>query len=251
MRKPVRIGLIVAAGVAAVAGVLLLIAWRAYRHVPEFYDEAIAIDPGEQRQASREMSSRVTMLYSDAQRRGDWQALFTTEQINGWLAVDLKEKHADLLPDTIRDPRVAIGAGLVTLALRVQSESIDAVFSLGFEPYLVEPNVVAFRLRKARAGAIPIPLADVLAQIEDAARKANLAVRWTEIENDPVAILTLAPHRDRHGHITLLDKLDVQEGQVYLSGRTQIEAELLKSGGEHDFPTRVADEPHQMSHRQR
>ena len=49
---------------------------------------------------------------------GRWQALFTAEQINGWMAVDLARNFPNTLPPGVVDPRVDIRPEGVTVACR-------------------------------------------------------------------------------------------------------------------------------------
>lgn len=220
MNRKMRNVAFVLLGLAGLGCAFFLGTYQAYRHVPDFYATALTIKPEEQREASQELSSRVTMLYSDTQQQGDWKALFTQEQINGWLAVDLVEKHGKVLPPTIHDPRVEITDEAATLALRIQDESIDAVFSLSMEIYLAESNVVAFRLRKARAGALPVPMSEVLLHLTAAAEHLNLPLRWTQVEDDPVALLTIEPQKDSDDNVLHLDVLELRDQEIFFSGRT-------------------------------
>ena len=220
MSGKVRIVVFLFLGLAALAGAFFLGTYQAYQHVPDFYSDALTAKPEEQREASQELSSRVTMLYSDAQREGDWKALFTQDQINGWLAVDLVEKHGDLLPPTIQDPRIEITEEAVTVALRIQDEAMDAVFSLEIEPYLAESNVVAFRLRRARAGALPVPMSEVLAHLKNAADHIDLPLRWAQVDDDPVALLTIVPQRDKDDNELQLDILELHDKEIFFSGST-------------------------------
>lgn len=241
MTRKLRIGLFGALFLILLGGGFFLGTYRAYRHVPAFYEAALTAEPEQQREASQEMSSRVTMLYSDTQKQGDWKALFTQDQINGWLAVDLVEKHGDTLPPTIRDPRVEITPDALTLALRVEDESINAVFSLTLDIYLAESNVVAFRLRKARAGALPVPMNEVLSHLTTAAEHLNLPLRWTQVEDDPVALLTIEPQKDSHDNVLYLDVLELQEREIFFSGRT-VPADEAGSHVGSSLPTYVARE---------
>lgn len=242
MTRKLRIGLFLFLGVAVLAAAFFLGTYQAYRYVPDFYEQALTKEPAAQREASQELSSRVTMLYSDAQQTGDWKALFTQEQINGWLAVDLVEKHGELLPPTIHDPRIEISPETLTLALRIEDESINAVFSLSVEVYLAESNVVAFRLRKARAGALPIPMSEVLVHLTTAAEHLNLPLRWTQVENDPVALLTVEPQKDSEDNVLHLDALELQNQEIFLSGRTMPASEAAPGNGGAMLPTHVARE---------
>ena len=76
------------------------------------------IDPQKLETGSRELESRATALYSEARQPGQWQAAFTSDQINGWLALQLAEVYADALPDEISEPRVAIEDDHLTVGFR-------------------------------------------------------------------------------------------------------------------------------------
>jgi hypothetical protein len=94
----------------AAAGVVIAVgAWAYYaaRQVRPFYRQALQTKPAALEQGSREMESRATALYSDARKAGQWNAVFTADQINGWLATQLTAEHVGELPNEIRDPRVA------------------------------------------------------------------------------------------------------------------------------------------------
>ena len=89
--------------------VLLLgggLAWMltAVRHVPHFYADALAVEPAVQKQSSAEMIRRSATLSNDVRRGGRWQATFTVQQINGWLAVDLRENYPNAIPPQLRRP---------------------------------------------------------------------------------------------------------------------------------------------------
>ena len=92
-------------------------AYYAARQVRPFYKQALQIEPEVLERGSRELESRATALYSDARQHGQWQALFTAEQINGWLATQLAQNQDGELPKNFRDPRVAIAHDVLTLGL--------------------------------------------------------------------------------------------------------------------------------------
>jgi hypothetical protein len=216
------------AGVAAVLLVLalaatLFIVYRASRHVPQFYQQALAADPVVQRSAGDELERRALELTNEVQHSGDWEAVFTDEQINGWLAVDLIEKFPDLLPSEVHEPRVVITPDEVRVACRYTDENITAVISLALTVGLTdEPNVVAVRVKRVRAGALPIPLNQFLDDITQAARESGLDLRWTQAEGDPVALIRLPTENTELPDRTLhLKKFELRAGEAYLAGETQ------------------------------
>jgi uncharacterized protein YpmS len=210
-----------------VGGLLLLIAvgvgvlfWAVTRE-PEFYRVATAVDPIAQQQASHEMLQQAAALKNESRREGRWQAVFTAEQINGWLAVDLVENHPDALPETLRDPRVAIEPGRMMLACRFQQGRAGSVLALAVEPYLPEPNVLALRISKARAGLMPMPLSEVLDQVSQAAVQAGLPVQWRQDGGEPVAWIPLPSLSENGEKRVQIDTLELRRGEIYLAGSTR------------------------------
>ena len=180
MRKRLHLVALIGCGLLLVIAAGLYGLHRGLQHEPEFYREAIGTDTSRQRQASEEMLERTAALYSDVREEDQWRALFTAEQINGWLAVDLVQNHPDVLPRSLRDPRVAIRTDRMTVACRLQRRGLTGVVTLTVEPYIQEPNLLALRIRKARAGLVPMPLAEILDRISEAARRMDLRLRWRQ-----------------------------------------------------------------------
>lgn len=202
---------------ACAAGVAL---YQALRHTPEFYRKALAADTAAQHLASDQMLQRATALASDVNKPGRWHAVFTADEINGYLAVQLPKDYPGLLPASFRDPRIAITPQHVVLACRYEDSRVACVLSLTVEVYLADPNVVALRLRRARAGAIPLPLDDVLRQISRATEHLAWRVQWRQAEGDPVAQVHLPMPRGQDRKRIQIDTLRLGEGEIYVSGRT-------------------------------
>ena len=203
-----------------VGGLLLVLAYRATQRVPEFYQQAIQTDPKTQVAASDRMLQQTAALVSDVKRKEKWHFLFTAEEMNGWLAVDLPKNHAKALPPDLRDPRVSITPGELTIACQAQRGGIKTVLSLTVEAYVDEPNVVAIRLKKARAGVLPLPLNDVLDQFSAAARRAQVPVQWRQIDGDPVALIRLPPPRDAKDRVIRIEELRLEKDEIYVAGTT-------------------------------
>src|SRR6185369_763044 len=130
MARKLRIAAVGMLTVTTLLVALLGSAYYAARQVRPFYEEALQIKPEVLERESRELESRATALYSDVKQVGHWQALFTAEQINGWLATQLAENAKNDLPTNIRDPRVAIARDVLTLGFRTTSGGVDTVISV-------------------------------------------------------------------------------------------------------------------------
>ncbi|MBI3464972.1 MAG: hypothetical protein HY000_18235 [Planctomycetes bacterium] len=214
-------------GAALAGGLLLIVAavlvWtdRAVHHVPSFYRQALRVDQKLQERSSNEFLQQAASLVSEAPKTGPWHAVFTQDQINGWLAVDLVKNHGRLLPAGVSDPRLQITPGGVTLACQYNSGKIHTVFSLQLEPYLAEPNVVALRIERARAGAVPLPLDQILQGFTTAAEKADLQLAWKQTDGDPVALVTLPSLISDDELLLRLETLELREGELHLAGQTE------------------------------
>jgi uncharacterized protein YpmS len=230
MRKRLQLTVIALLAVVLCAGIALLLTYRSLKHVPPFYNQALAANSVKQEIASEELGSRATALYNDVRLRQKWEALFTDDQINGFLAVDLPEKHPRLLPKDVREPRVAITPEHVTLGFQVEASGVTTVFSVEADVYLSEPNVIALHLQGARAGKLPLPLQKVLDHISVAAQRLKIPLRWAQADGDPVALLTIEPTSPQGKHRMQLETLELHDGEVYVAGSSQ----KRRRGGEED-----------------
>ena len=158
--------------------------------MPHFYTAALAQPSTSAHEASDQLIREAAALVSDLRKSGRWQALFTTEQINGWLADDLLKNHPTLLPPTVSEPRVAIEDNQLMLGFRWQQPRWNVVVSLAADVYLREPNVVAVRIRKVRAGGLPLPLKNLLNDLIAAGRGLDLQIDEQQIEGDPLLLIT-------------------------------------------------------------
>lgn len=202
-------------------GVGFLALYRASQHVPKFYEQALTGDPKAVEDASDEMIEQAAALANEIRQGGQWEAVFTAEQINGWLAVDMERNYPDLLPSSLSDPRVAIEPDQMWIACRLERHNLKSVVSMAADVYLAAPNVIALRIRRARAGLVPLPLGKVLDTISQQASDLDLAIQWRQAEGDPVVEIAIPPPRDEDDKAVRIEALRLGEGKLYLSGSTE------------------------------
>jgi len=195
--------------------------YMAMGRVRPFYAEAIRLDPGVLETGSRELETRAAALYSDARQPGQWQAAFTAEQINGWLALQLAELYGDDLPDDISEPRVAIGNGRLTLGFRTRRGGVATVVSADAAVMLTDEGDVAIRLQSVEAGALPLPVMQVADDVSKACQKLSLPVRWTQDNGQPVALVDVARSGGTKKWRIVLDSLELRDGTIHLAGHTE------------------------------
>jgi hypothetical protein len=205
---------------AATAYVLL-------RHEPEAYAQA-ALPPGPARQIrSGEFHERVCTLVNDTRCEADWQAEFTEEQINSYLAEDFLRSKPFELPEGVRDPRVKLRAGQVILGFRYGHGELSSVVSVQARVWLPksEPNLLALEIEQLRAGAIPLAVKVIQDELEKAVRGQKMDIQWYRHEGHPVAVIRF--QADRRDPTVVLKELEVRDGAVLVKGRT-LEPEMRK-----------------------
>lgn len=225
MPKLLKIALLLLLVLAVIGAGVAATLYRATQQVPDFYEHALQLEPETMKKAGDELERRMLALQNDIHQDGHWQAVFTVEQINGWLAADLDEKFPGLLPNGVQDPRVAIVDGQLRVACRHEGSGLNAIISFTLEPYLTQnPNEVAVRIRELRAGSLPLPMTKALERISKAANRADLRLQWAQEDDDPVALLTLPSSRPELRRNYRVDELAIEEGAIVVTGHTQADS---------------------------
>ncbi len=219
MRTPGRKKRLVILGlVAATLGAVPAAVWLSLTHQPTFY-RALAAGPGAQREAkAKHFVASSLQLRNDISNERDWQAVFTDQEVNAWLAEDLAALFADQIPPEVHEPRVAFEADRVTLAFQLDRGPIRSVIWVVAAARVPEDNVLALTLEKIRAGVIPISADRVIGPITDQAREHGLDIEWTRDHGLPVATIRARPGRSRPDIV--LERLNIRQGQIRLSGRS-------------------------------
>ena len=117
--------------------------------------------------------------------------------------------------------RVTIEPEQIRIACRVDRKDWAGVVSLSVDVYLAEPNVIAARIRDARAGSLPLPLRGILDKIAEEAAQTDFEIRWRQAEGDPVIEVVVAPPRDKDDKRVRIESLQLGKGKVYVSGSTE------------------------------
>jgi hypothetical protein len=209
----------------AVAPLLLVVGGGAYwlyiasQDVPEFYSAALEMPPSAADVAGDQFSQSAVALAGTVREEGEWTAFFTDEQINGFLAADLPEKHPKLLPPEFTDPRVRILDDRAQIGIRCKFGGISTVAWIDVSVSMTDAYEAAVRFRRVRAGSLPLPQSEVLDAVSQVAADLGLVLRWTTVEGDPTAIMALPPLDDR-GLRYELTRLKLATGKLFIAGRT-------------------------------
>jgi hypothetical protein len=189
--------------------------------MPDFYARALVQDRMALERAGKELEHQAANLVGDVRRPGRWQAQFTADEINGWLAMAGEAANARLLPPQISSPRVCIDNDRAQIAFRWSKPLWSAIVHLETEVYLQSENVVAVRICKARAGWLPLPLGALLEDLIGAGRDIGFAIEQQQIEGDPLLLLTLPAAYDRSNKLVCLESLELTPNEIYVAGRCE------------------------------
>jgi hypothetical protein len=223
-RKRRRLLWLILVAILLLVAAVLLGLYVAVRHVPAFYRQAMAADQAKLEKGSDRMLQQAAAMQGALSRPGRWRVRITSEEINGWLAVDMARNHRRALPPALGDPRMSINPQTLKVACRFCG-SIETVLSLTVEPKMSEPNVLAVRIVRARAGLLPLPLGQVLNRLSEAVQALQrqglpLRLEWRQAGADPVAVLTLLPDEDADS-IPSIDTLQLGDEEIDLAGTTK------------------------------
>jgi hypothetical protein len=218
MRKPgkraLTIGLLIVAALVAVPATI----WMSLTHQPQFYRAMVQVPREQQEAKARRFVAQSLQLRNDIINEPSWEAIFTDQEVNAWLAEDLVTEFADQLPPEVHEPRIVFGLDRITLAFELDQGPLRSVIWVVARPRIPEPNVLELTFEKIRAGVLPVPSEKVIDQIVEQARMHGLDVRYERVDQLPVIVVRYKPNSDRED--VLLEQVQIREGEIRLAGRS-------------------------------
>src|SRR5262245_43371563 len=212
-KRLVWVGLILAIVVATPAGV-----WLSLPSQPSYY-RAMVLQSREQREGkARKFVAQGLQLRNDICNEPNWEAVFSDQEVNAWLAEDLVTHFADHLPPEVDEPRVLFEMDRIILAFQLRQRGVQSVITVVARPTVPEGNTVELTLEKIRAGILPVPADNVLDRIIEHARHRGVNVQLKRRDGYPVVVMKYTPNLNRED--VLLEELEIRTGQVRLAGRS-------------------------------
>lgn len=212
--------------IGVVLVVLAILGVQGAQQEDTWYTEAVTIDAGDELElieAGEAFEKQATDLRNEVEDPGFWQATFTDRQINGWLASGAKngQRVPKSLPKSVKDPRVKFEPNLARIACRVKTSKLNSALFIGVDIQLTDnPNELAVHLHECRAGWWPIPVEQIKKVVDKTAAKANLPLRWVEVDGEEIALIQVPERNDEIEGRLVLETVEIREGEVHLSGTT-------------------------------
>jgi hypothetical protein len=209
--------------VVGLGSILLLSAvpallWVSVTHQPTFYKAIVAVPRRQSQEQARRFLAQSLQLSNDIHNEPRWEAVFSDQEVNAWLAEDLVTHFADQLPPEVHEPRVVFEPDRVTLAFQLDQGPVRAVIWVVARVRVPDQNLVELMIEKIRAGVVPVPAEKIIARITDEARARGLDVRWRREGELQVASIRYTPDLSRSD--VVLEQLHVRQGQIRLAGRS-------------------------------
>lgn len=193
-------------------------AWLGLKHEPEFYRRFASVSSEHRQAEAKKFVAESLRLRNDIVNEPHWQAVFSDEEVNAWLAEDLVTQFADQIPEGVRNPRVLFDDDRVTLAFQLEQGPVSSVVWVVVRVRVPSPNQVSLTLEKIRAGALPMPADQFIDLITRHALEHGIDLVWTEEDGLPVATVRYTADPSRAD--VVLETLRVLKGEIHLEGRS-------------------------------
>ena len=208
------------------AALALAAAWvyREAAAVPDFYAKALARPQTTEppKVAADRVERDVLTVQNRLERAEPWRLVLKDEDMNAWLATDLRTKMPQAIPSDIEDPRIAIRDGAVHIACKHEKLG-GGILSLSLVPTLTDtPNELAVKVQSFSLGRLPLPQKQYLGEVSQAAARAGLNLRWEERDGAAVAMVTLPQQYEKLKDRTVkLESIEIGEGEIVIQGKAE------------------------------
>ena len=169
----------------------LLILWL-LQTVPLNYQTALAVESEVHQPHLVALQETVDNIKDDIWHRDKLVLLVSEQQINAWLATELRPQSSRALPEGIKQPRIALGKHQQTLYFKIERPRFTVVISIVVRIELGDdPNTLEIRIVSVHAGSIPVRMKRAFDEIESAMAGQGVDFQWKPGTNREVAVVTI------------------------------------------------------------
>jgi hypothetical protein len=181
-----------------------LYAYRSMHIPPEFYRQNLQQPFAELEIAGDQFETKLLNVQNAIRQQPNWRGVFREAEINGWMAADCPSKFPELTPNIVEAPRIQILDSEFRYAFRYRPGPASKWFLpfivIAGDIFVAEPaGEIALRIKQVKSGIIPIPITRIADNMTEHLRGAGLDVAWSEMEGDPMALISVPPDRLRVG----------------------------------------------------
>lgn len=190
--------------------------------VPEFYGRRLSISQDALAAHGAVFEEKMQQLQQDASSDdGDWSIELSDEQINGWLAVVLPRRFPGVLPDHIREPRVAIESDLCQVACQYCDGATRIILTLCLDLQPSDkPNELKMKVLSAKIGSVPGLEHQAVGPIAQAAYRLKIRLRWLTRDIQPEAIVQIPRRWLDESRQVRVEDIQFKDGQLLVSGKS-------------------------------
>jgi len=215
LRQTAAAGAILVLGVTA--GVI-----AAVTRVPEaFRGPSFAARAGAEDDARRFVSG-LSALHAAFIREGAWEAAFAEDDVNAWLATDLRRNHRDVLPDRVTDLRIDFRPRQIAASATLAVAGMRPVAGVVLGVRLREPNQLGVTVEQASLGAIPLPGGPVLAEVRRRFDRLGMVTSIRQLDGRSVLVVYIPSTHESGGPSHWLEALSIGDGSMAVAGRTLV-----------------------------
>ena len=189
---------------------------------PAFYAKSLKVEQSVLVQKSKAAVEKTMGTFEKLKpTETNWKTEYTEDEINGYLAVDLKRDYPKILPKEIKNPRIQLLDDQLEFACEIDSGSFSGVLDLGMKIQFPSPNSCEIRFQKAKLGLLPFSNETIRDLLADGLRQSGAKVEIKEIEGEPAFVANFAIPLEEKKLLLLLENLSVQNGALSLAGSVE------------------------------
>jgi len=223
---PPRSGLrrrLAAGGVVALVLVAIVVA--ATTRAPEaFRGPAFAGRAGAE-DAARRFVTGVSVLHAAFIREGGWEGAFGEDDLNCWLATDLRRNHRDAIPARVTDLRVDFRPRQIAVFARLAVAGVRPVAAVVFGVRLREPNQLGVTVEQASLGMIPLPGGPILTEVRRRFDRLGMVTSVRQLDGRSVLVVYIPSTHESGGPSHWLESLSIADASLAVAGRTLVRGE--------------------------
>ena len=201
-----------------VLGFIPVAAWLSLTYEPYYYRAMVGLSREQRAGRAKKFVAQSIQLRNDICNEPSWEAIFTDQEVNAWLAEDLVTHFADRLPPEVHEPRLLFEPDRIILAFQLRQGGVQSVITVVARPRVPGGNTIELTLEKIRAGILPVPADHILDRIIEYARTHGIDAEWDRRDGYPVVVMRYTPNIERED--VQLEELQIRDHQIRLAGRS-------------------------------